>query len=108
MYINSPNNYWWSLTCSNNNSNFCLKHVCRPSVQYQPHKSKCADSPDGGENTSKEVTTIDSVYEPMDLHDHLSSSISEYTKEDCSEKPASPTGESSGDGVSGNMYYTIQ
>ena len=95
---------------SNNNSNYCLNYVCRPSVQYQPHTSKCADSPDGGENTSKEVTAIDSVYEPMDLHDHLTTSISEYTKEDCSEKPIEPvcpTSESSNDGVSGNMYYAI-
>ena len=80
----------------------------RPSVQYQPQKSKCADSPDGGDNTYKEVTSIDPVYEPMDLH--LSSSISEYTKADYSEKPIEPacsTSESSSDGVSGNVY-TVQ
>ena len=68
----------------------------RPSVQYQ---SKRADSPDGGDNTYEEVTDL-----------HLSSSISEYTKADCSEKPiepACPTGESSSDGVSGNVY-TVQ
>ena len=82
--------------------------TCRPSIQYQ---SKCADSPDGGDNTYKEVTSIESdmVYEPMDLY--LSSSISEHTKADCSEKPielACPTGESSSDGVSGNIYTTVQ
>ena len=78
----------------------------RPSVQYH---SKCADSPDGGDNMYEEVTSIDSAYEAMDLH--LSSSISEYTKADCSEmpiEPACPTGESSSDGVSGNNMYTVQ
>ena len=51
----------------------------------------------------------DSVYEPMDLY--LSTSISEPTKADCSENPIEltcPTGESSSDGVSENIYATVQ
>jgi hypothetical protein len=65
----------------------------RPSVQYQAHKSKCADSPDGDDIYDEITSNADSANEPVAV-EFLSS-----TKEECSEKPIEDPA-----GVAGNTY----